>query len=62
MAASQPHSAEGKKILAELKEKGITDLDGLVRKITADRPAAARARMLICNSQHWCIVVKPLGQ
>jgi len=60
MAEAGPHSNEGKKILAELKDNGITDLDTLVRKITADKTAAAQARILICNSRHWCIVVKPL--
>lgn len=61
MAETHPHSEEGKKILGELKEKGITDLDALVRTITANKTTAARARMLFCNSQHWCIVVKPLS-
>ncbi len=61
MAETHPHTEEGKKILAELKEKGIADLDTLVRKITEDKTAAARARMLVCNSQHWCIIVKPLS-
>ncbi|MFI5023874.1 MAG: hypothetical protein ACHQRJ_19760 [Alphaproteobacteria bacterium] len=61
MAETNPHSEAGKKILAELKEKGITDLDGLVRKITADKTTTAQARMLFCNSQHWCIIVKPLS-
>ncbi len=57
MAETHPHSEEGKKILAELKDKGIADLDTLVRRVTADKPAAVPDRMLICNPNHWCIIV-----
>lgn len=57
MAETHPHSEEGKRILGELKDKGITDLDALVRKITADKTAAEPDRMIICNRNHWCIIV-----
>jgi len=57
MAETHPHSEEAKKVLAELRDKGITDLDALVRKITEDKMAAAADRMIICNRNHWCIIV-----
>jgi hypothetical protein len=60
MAATSAHSEEGKKLLAEMKDKGITDLDTLVRKITAQQTTRIIGGLLICNSEHFCIVVRPL--
>jgi hypothetical protein len=60
MADSTPHTEDGKKILSELKDKGIADLDTLVRKITENKAEAAQARMVICNSSHYCFIVKRL--
>jgi len=57
MAETHPHSEEAKKVLAELRDKGITDLDALVRKLTEDKMAAQADRMIICNRNHWCIIV-----
>jgi len=57
MAETHPHSEEGKQFLAELRDKGITDLDALVRKLTEDKMAAQADRMIICNRNHWCIIV-----
>jgi len=51
------HSDDGKKILSELKDKGIADLDTLVRKITENKAAAVAARRIICDRNHWCVVV-----
>lgn len=54
MANSKAHS----ELLKELQDKGITDLDSLVKHITQDKTAAAQPRILLCN-HNFCIVVKP---
>jgi hypothetical protein len=49
------HSAEAKKILSELKDKGITDLETLVKAVTQNSTAAAQPRRVACDPHHWCI-------
>jgi hypothetical protein len=57
MADKHDHSEEGKKLLRDMRDKGITDLDGLVRRLMADKTAAPSARKLLCDRNHFCIVV-----
>ena len=51
--------------LDELHSKGVLDLDSSLRDVIkkADKDGVkVGARMLICNSDHYCIVVKELGE
>jgi hypothetical protein len=59
MADSYSHSEAAKKLVSELKDKGITDIDSLVRKVTEEhKTSAAQPRMLVCHTNHYCIWVK----
>lgn len=58
MAEIYSHEDEAKKLLTELKDKGITDLETLVRKIT-EPPGVpkGKSRKLFCDlrGEHFCI-------
>jgi hypothetical protein len=60
MTDPAPHPQVVKKLMSELKDKGITDLDSLVKQITENKTATIHPRILICNNVHYCIVVKPV--
>lgn len=55
------YGADSERLLQHLRESGITDLNGVVERIaSAEAPAEAEPRIIVCNSEHYCIVVKPL--